>query len=140
MSNPRELIPQEPPMLVVSSILSYSPDKGEMVAEMNVSEGCFYFDKVKRGVSSLYAIEYIAQAAGCLISIEDRNLECGLDLLIVINAYSTSSPFFYEKNKYRVKIVKKERIEGLMKAEGTILNQDDKIVCKANAKLYRNSK
>lgn len=138
MYDPRELLPQEPPMLVISSILSYDSDSSTIVTEMDVSENCFYFDKIKRVVPSLFGIEYIAQTAGCLAGIED-NTENKIDLILSVKSYSAFSPFFYKNKSYRVQVIKKEKIEGLFKVKGIIIDQNDKIICESEIKIYRKS-
>lgn len=70
--SPKEVLPHDSPMILISSIESYDLDDCSMVSTVNVSEDDIFFDRNLDGVPPYVALEYMAQTIGCFAGILEK--------------------------------------------------------------------
>ncbi|MGL4948322.1 MAG: hypothetical protein ACRC42_02960 [Mycoplasma sp.] len=66
-----EILPQKPPMLLLSRVVEFNLNEKTLVSEIDISSKSMFFDIEIRGIPSYIGLKYMAQTVGCLFGIED---------------------------------------------------------------------
>lgn len=117
-----ELLPHKGKMHLLDRIISYDLDKRTVASEIDVTEQSFFYDEKIGGVPSYVSFEYIAQTISSLSGIEGnvKGEPVKPGVLLSVNGYKCSVPFFAPGTKVRVEITETCTLDNVLTYDGKV--------------------
>lgn len=103
-ARPSDILPHDPPMVLISSIDPSSITDESLSAFVEITKDSPFFDESIRGVSSVFALEYMAQTMAALVGLKRRNMRLDPRIGFVLGSRSikTYVERFKDAERYRV--------------------------------------
>ncbi len=139
MYNLEDILPQRPPMILLSRVLEFDLKTKTAISEVDISSSSMFFDSATKGVPSYVGLEYIAQTIGCLFGIEDliSGKILQIEYMIGSKNFETFAQTFAEFCAYRILVEHQFSLENMSVFYGKILSDENYIYAEGDMKVYR---
>lgn len=131
----KDLMPHRGKMLWVDEVIHTDGDKGEV--KLTLQKDFPYFQNGK--LISSFFIEFMAQGYGFMKAafVYDEGIK-GLDeaMIPMISDYEFYDLDLMENNQVIAKIKTKRQLDNLFFVEGSVVDENEKLLAKANFKVY----
>lgn len=136
-----DLIPQRPPMQLITAIESLDLEKQTLVARVDVTTGDLMYDAALGGVPSWVSLEYMAQAIACFIGANDLasapDAEPVIGFVLGSRKLSVNIPAYLAGQSYYIDIVSSFCDKNIANFECQIYNQDKQVVASGAVNVFR---
>ncbi len=105
-ARPRDILPHDPPMVLLSAIDPSSLTEESLAAFVEITKDSPFFDESLCGVPSVFALEYMAQTMAALVGLKRRNmrLEPRIGFVLGTRSIKTYIEKFENARRYRVDV------------------------------------
>jgi predicted hotdog family 3-hydroxylacyl-ACP dehydratase len=136
MYDPAKILPQKPPMILLSRVVKYDPERKILISEFDISEESIFFDHETRSVPSYLGPEYITQTAGCMLGIENSP---EIELILGIRNFEVFTENFRENSVYRVSAEKQFSLGQMSSFYGEIFDDKNTLCARGEVNVYHSN-
>ena len=132
------LIPHRGKMLLLSNIIDYNLDEGNLTAEYHITEDCLFFNSAVGGVPAWAAFECIAQAYSALSGIRGRNtgepsafasgVKPKVGYILSVSKIQIFLPVIKPGSTIVIKVNELDNMDSVSDFEGTVFLGDTKVL------------
>ena len=136
-----DLIPQRPPMQLITAIESIDLEKQTLLARVDVTTDDLMYDAALGGVPSWVTLEYMAQAIGCFIGANDLatapDTKPVVGFVLGSRKLSVDIPVYLAGQSYYIDIVSSFCDKNIANFECQIYNSDKQLVASGAVNVFR---
>jgi predicted hotdog family 3-hydroxylacyl-ACP dehydratase len=135
MHSLEKILPQKPPMILLSRVVEHDLKERTLIAEVDISPESVFFDYEIKGIPCYIGLEYMAQTVGCLLGIENQKPPA-IELVLGTRNFEFSIQKFSVNYTYRISIKEQFVMEEMSSFNGEISNDQNVICARGDIKVY----
>ena len=134
-----EVLPQKPPMILLSGYDPESLTEDGISAWVDISESSLFYEEELGGVPVSVAVEYMAQTVACYVGLAQisNHLPPKIGFLLGSRNISLKIPAFLKGERYRIESELLYEEDGFASFSVSILDKDGACVVKGNLNAFQ---
>lgn len=136
-----KILPHKIPMILIDNVVDYNFNENWLRSFTKIDESSLFYDKNKKGVSSLVGIEYMAQTIGCYAFLKSKQKKPKIGFLLGTRLYNNKIEKFNLGETYITKVKEIYCADDIISFECVIYNNikclEDNEVASATVNVYQ---